>query len=190
METSIFWAGIEYNSLENCSVKLTDTGTDVRSTIVGEYRGNIYTIAYHLTTNEKWETTLLEIESRVNDQIKHQIFEGDGRGNWIVDGKQQPVFNNCIDIDLSLSPFTNTLPINRLKLETGTPCQILVIYFDLLGNAVNPMFQKYTRLSADKFKYESVGDDFESEISVDEFGFVIDYPQLFVRRRSFRSKHN
>jgi hypothetical protein len=188
MEINILWAGLEQNSLENCSVKRTDTEVDVRSTIVGEYVGQIYTVVYHLKANKNWETILVDIESQVNDQIKHQIFEGDGKGNWIVDGRAQPVFNNCIDVDLSLSPFTNTLPINRLKLETGKPREVLVIYFDLLGNAVRPLLQKYTKLSVDKFRYQSVPDDFEAEISVDEFGFVIDYAQLFVRRSTFTSK--
>jgi uncharacterized protein len=65
-----------------------------------------------------------------------------------------------------LTPFTNTLPINRLKLAEKQHEQIPVLYLDILGGQAVAVQQKYTRLSP---------------ISVDASGLVVKYPGLFER---------
>jgi hypothetical protein len=80
-----------------------------------------------------------------------------------------------------LTPFTNTLPINRLKLSEKEGEQIMVLYVDVLGRKIMPVRQKYTRLSQNSYKYENVPNDFEAVIAVDELGLVVDYPGLFKR---------
>ena len=190
MQINILWAGLEYNSLENCLVKLTHEGTHINSTIVGEYESKIYTVVYRLITNENWETICMDIEWQHSNKKESQKFESDGTGNWIVNGKAASQFKDCIDVDLSLSPFTNSLPINRLKLGTGESCQISVIYFDLLRDEIGPAHQNYTKLSSRKFKYENLPNDFEAEVSVDDSGLVVDYPKLFVRRAALQIRYD
>ena len=55
------------------------------------------------------------------------------------------------------------------------------IYCDILAEQITPVWQKYTRLSDTAYHYENVPNDFEATIEVDEFGLVVDYPELFVR---------
>jgi hypothetical protein len=181
MQTNILWAGIEYDSLENCIVTITDVGADIKSSIIGYYNSVIYKLDYQITTNHLWETTFFMIKSQLNDIIQITNFQSDAKGNWFVNGQYIEKFNGCIDIDISLTPFTNTLPINRLKLSEKTNKQIQVLYVDILGQQTNPVRQKYTRLSRNEYKYESEPNDFESTISVDEFGLVVKYPELFER---------
>jgi hypothetical protein len=56
-----------------------------------------------------------------------------------------------------------------------------VIYLDLLEQRFSPVKQKYIRLSDIFYHYENIPNDFEAKIEVDEQGFVVDYPELFVR---------
>ena len=181
MQTNLLWTGREYHSMENCLVTNTTTGIEIISTIIGYYEEKIYRIDYLIRTNQNWETILLEINCRLNNQTQLIRFEGGGKGNWISNGKKADQFNGCIDIDIPLTPFTNTLPIRRLHLSQKQTQEIQVIYCDLLERHIKVVHQKYTRLSDTKYHYENVPNDFESTIQVDEFGFVVDYPSLFVR---------
>lgn len=52
MQTSLLWTGIEYHSLENCIVDVSDTGTEINSTIIGYYKEKIYLVQYCIKTNK------------------------------------------------------------------------------------------------------------------------------------------
>jgi uncharacterized protein len=189
MQTNLLWTGREYYSLENCLVGTTDLGFKITSTIIGYYEGKLYKVDYCIKTNHHWETLSFEINSRLSDLIKLIKFEGDGKGNWMSEGKNLPQFKGCIDIDIPLTPFTNSLPINRLKLGQDQAREIQVIYLDLLEQRITPVWQKYVRISGLEYHYENVPNDFEANIQVDESGFVIDYPSLFVRTVSLKTHY-
>jgi hypothetical protein len=181
MQTNVLWTGREYHSIENCLVTVDKSGADIRSTILGTWQSKIYRVEYHIKTNANWETVFAEIKSRHSNKEEQVKLESDGKGNWSRDGKKVTAFTGCIDIDIPLTPFTNTLPIKRQNLEKGKEAQINVLYIDLLEEQVRPVHQKYIRLSDTVYHYENVPNDFEADITVDDFGLVIDYPELFVR---------
>jgi uncharacterized protein len=189
MQTNILWTGREYYSLENCLIDAGENGAEIISTIIGSYEYKLYKVEYRIRTNEHWQTVLLEINSRHSNQIQQLKFEGDGKGSWMQDGKKAEQFNGCIDVDIALTPFTNTLPIRRLKLNQGQSQNIQVIYCDLLEQVIKPVHQKYTCLSATGFHYQNIPNDFEANIRVDESGFVVDYPSLFVRTTALKTAY-
>jgi uncharacterized protein len=181
MQTNILWTGREYYSLENCLISSSDSGVEINSVIVGKYNQTIYRVEYIIRTNQDWETVFFEVISRQNNISQYFKFEGDGKGNWFANGNPFEQFAGCIDIDIPLTPFTNSLPINRLKLRDGDEKEIKVIYIDILEKQAKPVRQKYLRLSETEYHYENIPNDFEAQITVDQFGFVLDYPSLFVR---------
>jgi hypothetical protein len=189
MQTNLLWTGREYYSLENCLVKVTAAGSEIISTIIGHYQEAIYKVEYLIKTNQNWETVFLEIKSQHSNQTQLMRFEGDGKGNWMSNGKKADQFNGCIDVDISLTPFTNTLPIRRLNLGQNQTQEIRVIYCDLLERRIKSVQQRYTCLSNTKYRYENVPNDFEVTIEVDESGLVVDYPSLFVRTKALKSNY-
>ena len=107
-------------------------------------------------------------------------------GAWAyADGAPAPAFDGCVDIDLSGTPFTNTLPIRRADLAArrGRPA------VDLHGCCTYPSTARAgrrrrstTRRSAPRrFRYEAADRSFAAELPVDEDGLVLDYPALFRR---------
>ena len=179
MQTNILWSGIEYYSLENCIVDSTN-GIVVNSAIVGLYNKKIYRVEYQIKLNLVWETYYCFVKSQFDNQIKKFEFEK-VQNKWSLNGKHSGSFDGCTDVDIPLTPFTNSLPINRLQLNPGQEKDIDVIYIDLLENNIRPVKQKYRRISSEVYKYENIPNDFEAEIKVDDEGFVIDYPTLFKR---------
>jgi uncharacterized protein len=84
-------------------------------------------------------------------------------------------------VDLSITPFTNTLPIRRLRLSVGESADIATAYLAFPRLTISPDLQRYTRVSSNEYRYESLDSDFVREIVVDSNGLVITYPGLFRR---------
>lgn len=182
METNVIWSGREYNSMENCLINVNNNGSEIISTILGSFENIIYKVDYCIRTNRKWETVFFEIDSKPSTHFQFVRFESDGEGNWIWNGKRAEQFHGCIDVDISLTPFTNTLPVNRLGLNPQQSKVIKVIYCNLLKQQIKPVRQKYTCLSNTEYHFENIPKDFEATIQVDDTGLVVDYPPLFVRK--------
>jgi hypothetical protein len=149
----------------------------------------MYVLQYRLSTNEQGHTTFLELVFQGNNKIITQVLAGDGDGNWKHNGETAAAFAGCIDVDIPLTPFTNTLPIRRLQLAPGESKDILVLYCDVLNEQLFAVRQRYRCLSRTKYHYENIPNDFEADIVVDDTGLVIDYPQLFVRTNIIESQY-
>ena len=56
-----------------------------------------------------------------------------------------PELRDCIDVDITATPFTNTLPINRLRLAPGQSADISVVYVTTPGLDISVSAQRYSR---------------------------------------------
>jgi hypothetical protein len=190
MQFNILWTGKEYYSLENCLADITPSGVDINSVIVGKHGSIIYRVEYHIKTNPDWETQFIQISSRhSNRELKYRLHKY-SKDKWIADGQTIMLFDGCIDADIALTPFTNSLPIKRLKLDLDQTEQVRVIYFDLLAQEVRAVDQQYTRIDERKYHYENIPNDFAADITVDDNGLVTDYPSLFTRTEIIQSAYN
>ena len=90
-------------------------------------------------------------------------------------------FSGCSDVDISLSAFTNTLPIRRLDFRDNSRQTIKVVYIDLPSGKLKPLRQWYTQLTNRSYRYEDEN-GYSNVISVDNNGLVVDYPGLFRRK--------
>ena len=183
MQTNILWTGIAYHSIENCVLTHSDESIEVTSMIVGAHDDKIYRVDYAIKTNRNWECISFEVTTQLSDNKETINYHSDGKGNWTKNGVPLNEFKGCIDIDISLTPFTNSLPINRLQWELNNPQQIKVLFIDILSQKMVAVQQRYTKLSNTEYRFENVPNDFEAIITVDELGMVVNYPELFVRTR-------
>ena len=110
----------------------------------------------------------------------------DGQGNWTIpDGRAVPELRGCIDVDISVTPFTNTLPIRRLGLAPGDSAELSVAYFEGTELQAWPEPQQYTCLEKNDwgglYRFLSPDGGFTADLLVDSDGLVLDYPELFKR---------
>jgi hypothetical protein len=111
----------------------------------------------------------------------------DGQGHWFDrhEGRSLPELDGCLDIDISATPFTNTLPIRRIDWQVGQSETLKMVYilFPELTITVAP--QRYTCLEKSEsgavFRFESLDSGFTALLPVDSDGLVLDYPGLFQR---------
>lgn len=138
-------------------------------------------IRYEIACTEDWETRAVEITLERDAATHHLTLAVDDRGRWWVDGRPLDEVDSCRDVDLAWSPSTNTLPIRRLGLAVGEARDVVAAWVRLPGLIVTPLPQRYTRLSADRYRYESSGGRFVAELQVDDLGLVTRYPPGWER---------
>src|SRR5450432_362956 len=133
-------------------IKLDD-GYDIKPVLLKSFHGDSFELNL-VQKNKKWF---------------------DSSGNHLIE------FDGCDDIDIALTPFTNTIPINRLRLKLGECRDINVIYIDPEEKSVNKIQQRYTHIESKKYRYENLCSTFASDVYVDSDGIVFDYPGLWER---------
>lgn len=135
---------------------------------------------YRISIDAGWLTRRVEVAlaGREDDLI----LEADGMGRWMMNGQPMSVLDGVLEPDLSVSPFTNTLPVKRLRLAKGESAEICTAYVHVPTLEVFPDPQRYTCLEEGRrYLYESLDSDFRREIAFDGHGLVTDYPGLFRR---------
>jgi uncharacterized protein len=172
------WAG---TGLEHLVLREAADEVVADAAILGSADDELFAARYRIVCDGAWCVRKVAIALIGSD---HPIeLASDGFGNW-VDGSTTalPQLDGAIDVDLSITPFTNTLPIRRLNLRTGQAAEILAVYVQLPSLAITTDRQRYTCLEAGmRYRYESVDSDFTRDIEVDDHGLVVTYPGLFRR---------
>ena len=138
-------------------------------------------LTYLLEWDARGCTRSLHVELSTADHARVLDLRADGHGNWWLGGREARALDGCLDVDLWPTPFTNSLPIRRLELGPGEAAEIRVAWIGAPALDVTPRAQRYTRLGRDAFRFESLDDRFIAELTVDEHGLVVLYPELFRR---------
>jgi uncharacterized protein len=149
--------------------------------VLGTIDDHVFAARYKIHCEADWRVRKVEI-SEIGSDLTAEL-RSDGVGNWADgSGAPQPQLRNAIDIDISITPFTNTLPIRRLNLEKGQSQEILAVYIQLPNLIITSDRQRYTCIETGRrYRYESIDSDFSREIEVDTHGLVTSYPGLFRR---------
>ena len=188
MERDVIWAPAAAPGLEHLRVTLGDAADGV---VIGlDDGGRPFRLRYHVGCDECWRVREVCV-TLLDGRAPGVDLRADGDGCWTTDaGTPVPALDGCIDLDLSATPFTNTLPIRRLGLRPGESAEIAAAYVVAPELTLEAVRQRYTCLAAGpdggRYRYESLPDDplrqpFVAELTVDADGLVIDYPGLFRR---------
>lgn len=180
MIRNLLWKGLAEESLEYCSIYYKDD-ISVRSAIVGRHDRLPYKVNYEIELDRNWMMKSVVIRSSLCNMDQTIALQYDGYGHWFSDTKEWKHLEGCTDIDISLSPFTNTLPVNRLNMAVGETCETTVVYLDIPEFRIAKERQRYSRISEDTYRFTNDAGDFTADIRMDDAGLVAHYPTLFDR---------
>jgi uncharacterized protein len=90
-------------------------------------------------------------------------------------GRELPEVGGCRDVDLAVTPATNTLPIRRLDLGIGMSQSVTAAWIKFPELDLQLLSQRYTRIAENIYRYDS-DPGFSADIVVDDLGLVINYP--------------
>lgn len=172
----VAWKNLVINGTDYCALWRTPEGWLLKGTVVGVLKGQRPMLAnYEIYCDESWLTHRAEVERAIGSDRKTLSLTVESRGVWRSSGQELPELHGCHDVDLAVTPATNTLPIRRLGLQVGQSESVTAAWVKAPDLTVQPLFQRYTRLTKNSYRYES-STGFSAEILVDDLGLVITYP--------------
>lgn len=179
--TIVRWQDWSGKGIEHLVLREGPDDIVAEAAILGTTDDEVFAARYHILCDRSWRVRKVAI-GQIGSGGAVEL-ESDGAGNW-VDGSANPLLQlaGAIDIDISVTPFTNTLPIRRLRLQAGQSADILAVYVQLPGLSVATDRQRYTCIEPKRlYRYESLDSDFTRDIEIDDHGLVVTYPGLFRR---------
>jgi hypothetical protein len=176
MTTEILWQQLIDQGLEHLILH-SDGQIEAEGLVVGMLKDAAYRIRYQIICDSNWN---VERVSAINLLDAKEFALTRSEEEWL-DDEHRPIesLRGCTDVDIMVTPFTNTLPIKRLNLATGEFKDIFVVYVRIPDLSLSKLDQRYTRLSEDVYRYENMSSGFTADLKVDENGLVIDYPGIF-----------
>jgi uncharacterized protein len=161
----------------------------VRATDGWIFRGTILTLAadtaaearYEILCDRSFRTKSASI-SLLDPSGERGLKIAAQNGLWFENGRENPAVKGAIDIDLGWSPFTNTLPIKRLKLKIGESSgEFVAAWVRFPELKLQPLPQEYLRLADRQYRYSSHGGAFVANVLVDDHGLVLNYEGFWQR---------
>jgi hypothetical protein len=176
------WTGV---GLESCRVAAGGDGIRVESVALGVEAGKPWAVRYALRCDTGWRTRELSVASLDGDGAALRL-TGDGTGRWAdAGGEWLPALEGCLDVDLTSTAFTNTLPIRRLGLVPGQGEELTFVYITVPGLTVSVSRQRYQclRRAADgaRYRFDVPATGFTADIDMDGDSLVVTYPGVARR---------
>lgn len=180
--TTVIWQATTVPGLEHCHIRTDDDGIRVDGMVVA-LDGRPIRLNYQIDCDLSWIVRRLDVTEV--ERGTELTFLADGAGHWTNGaGDRLEAIDGCLDVDLTATPFTNTLPIRRLDLQPGESRDLRMLYVLVPEMEVRAAEQRYTCLERDparggRYRYES--GSFRADLPVDTDGLVIDYPGYWRR---------
>jgi uncharacterized protein len=174
---TILWQELETGALDRCRLEAGPDGLRLSGVVLTAAHGTPLDVRYVVETGPDGLSRRVELE--LDGGAVRRVLLADGAGRWRWEGGPELAeVAGSLDVDLTVTPATNTLPIRRLAaLEMGQAADLQMAWVQFPGLEVLASAQRYQRLAADRWRF-STG-DFTAELLVDPDGLVLDYGGLF-----------
>lgn len=173
----ILWRRLDQPGHDACRV----SGSSLEGTAVTTFDERACSLSYRVECDEEWRTRSARVTGWIGSETVDVTITVDERGRWRLNDVEQPALDGCIDVDLSFTPATNTLPIRRLALPVGQSAPVSAAWFRVPSLQMEPLDQIYHRTAEQTWQYSSGGGSFTARIEVDAEGVVVDYEGIWIR---------
>jgi uncharacterized protein len=180
---ALCWRRImDNNSLEYTVAQPSPAGSELAGTIIAIHDEAPLEVHYRIQCDPHWRTRAVSIEQRLGLQHSSLSLTVDTGGTW-SDHREGLIHTvtGCLDVDLELTPITNSLPVHRLNLAIGQVEEIAVAWIRFPSLEIVRASQSYERLSERTYRYRSLGSGFTADIDVDEIGLTVRYQGIWER---------
>lgn len=188
MRREVMWSAWDEPGLGHLRLGIHDDGIVADGMVIGLTDRRPFRVTYEVRCDAGWRVRAVRVGVPGPEPPEVDLLS-DGEGNWTtLDGRALSELDGCLDVDISVTPFTNTLPIRRLDLVPTESAEISVAYIRGTRLQAWPEPQRYTCLKQDNqgglYSFLSFDGGFTADLPVDADGLVLDYPGLF--RRAFQ----
>jgi hypothetical protein len=184
----IYWRSLEDPGFEHLHLEFCDNEIKALGFILRKLDEMHLRIRYEISLGPDWQFRSLNLAASDSggQALKRLQLVRDEDGCWQRDNTPLEALEGCMDVDIEVTPFTNSLPIRRLGLSPGDSREIAVAFVAFPSLELRKATQRYSCLEAPapdggRFRYENPASGFAAELAVDQDGLVLDYPDLFHR---------
>lgn len=176
---AILWRRLDLPGLEYAKLVGVDDEWYLTGTVVLSYEGYPCELRYRVVCDRNWHTISADVRGSLGTHPVTIELAHDPQLGWVMNGGLCAGVDSCIDVDLSFTPATNTLPIRRLALHGGEGADVSAAWLRFPELSLERLEQRYSRTGEFTYRYESNGGQFVRDLTVNEAGFVVEYPGLW-----------
>jgi uncharacterized protein len=177
--TAVLWHDPRTLGADLCRLRPLEDGHELDGIALIPLDDVAVEVRYRVVVDREWLTCRVEVRVESAKGAAELVLESNGAGRWTVDGSRRAELDGCTDVDLGVTPATNTLPIRRLQLGIGETGNVLAAWVAFPELTVVADEQTYERLGANDYRYRS--DGFAAELEVDDEGLVLRYGDEYWR---------
>ena len=192
MATAIIWENSDKNdySIEYFNPISEADLNILKGTVILLVEKDQMLVTYEIICDKYWKTRSVKINQQTSDNKnryidliidRDQIWRKNIRELSSDSSTVLDFPSGIYDVDLQVTPATNTLPINRLGLKMGESREIDVVWIGFPALTVDRQRQKYSRIGDRNYKFEIPSTGFKAQLAVDKSGLVINYDTLWHR---------
>ena len=179
LSSTVVWQGGDLPLMEMATLWRTDDGYALSGTVVGSLADAPLAARYRVECTSAWDTRTVWVELTRPTEVLEIRAEVSSAGTWTVNGSRRAELDGLRDVDIQVTPSTNTLPIRRLALGVGAEAEVTAARIHLPDLSVSPLTQSYRRVGAREYEYRS--GDFRAHLTVDGDGLVVSYGSFWRR---------
>lgn len=176
----VFWKWLQTEGHDLCRFHETSEGWTIEGTAVFDHPGGAVALTYKLVCDKRWFSQMASIRGWVGKNEISLLIARAGQGRWSVNGSIDDALTGLEDIDLGLTPASNTNAIRRLNLAEGEEAETVAAWLDTEDWTVKPLLQSYRRVGDRAYDYASPLHNYRATLTVDDFGAVREYPGLWA----------
>ena len=178
IQHTVVWQRRDQPGTEYFVLSQVDEIIQLRGDVIVALNGLPVAVQYTIRCDGSWRTreVLVREQLGTEERTLHLTVLDQ---QWLKGGQALDELRGCSDVDLGVTPSTNTLPIRRLNLSVGQAVDITAAWVRFPELTVEPSLQRYTRLSENSYRYESLS--YQADLIVDELGVVQRYADVWER---------
>ena len=175
--TDITWRRSDAAWSERATIRQDSHGLTITGNITSEGGSGWFQPAfaarYLVGIANDWSSTHLHVTAESDDLpgLGPLVLTRRGRAGWFSGEQALPSLDQATDVDLFLTPATNTIPLRRLDLEVGESTTIVAVLVSIEPSpatwSLDLSCQRYERLAADTYRFATMD-------SADEIAFSAD----------------
>jgi uncharacterized protein len=179
MTETVIWRRImDDQSFEQATFTFGISAHQIEGIVLVAQAGAPLRLEYKVNCDARWSTKYCLIRQNFMGHQTNLALRAEG-DRWQVNGIITPELDGCTDVDLGLSPSTNTLAINRLRLAEGAKGVIRAAWVKFPECTVAVLPQSYECIGNRQYLYRSLTSDFKALLDIDENGVVKTYERIW-----------
>jgi hypothetical protein len=151
----------------------------LRGDVVGDLDGRVGRAQYRVDAGDNGITQAVRIHVDFGSESRHLRLFQNAEGHWLVDGINHPELRGATDIDIGVTPATNTLPIRRFGLGIGESRELVAVWLRFPDLSLWRAHQRYTRMGPHRYRYESLDSGYQADLTVRDDGIVEWYADVW-----------